>query len=417
VRKLSLLLDKSDIIDQKYTQGLLLSFNILGTTKDLKSGANVIYVQASIKTYLDIVGSDFENFTIQRKREKHKAYQRLKKDLQEGALLPSITLAVKYNLVDNIIEKLTNHIDITSDLNQTGSIDILDGLQRTYIMHDLLKEGTVFNDEQKVLLEFWLEPSLSKLIYRMIVLNAGQKAMSMRHQVELLFLSLKDTIENSVDNIQLITEKEAIRRTQSQRYNLGFIASAYYAYITASTEVNKENLVAEQLLNSEIIDSSEDELNEKFESFIGYLKLYTELDKVAWDYYTNILPLYEAKAETEPNDSQLNRNITVIKEAVSWLASENVLLSFFSAVSVFRNSPERAERVNTAIRSLINSFTIDQDEDILGLLILDNIKDGLNPKLHNIGFATRKQISNTFKEFFREKGEVKFKECWSLAAE
>ena len=281
-----------------------MSFQIIGKTKDLKSGADVIYVQSSINKYLEIVGSDFENFSIQRKREKHKAYQRLKADLQQGALLPSITLGVKHNLVDNIIQKLNAGEDITNDLSATGCVDILDGLQRTYIMKDIINAGYPFSNDQKLLLEFWLEPSLSKLIYRMIILNAGQKAMSMRHQVELLFLSLKDTIEGEVEGIQLLTEKESTRRTSSKMFNLGHIASAYYAYITSSSEIDKENLVAQHLSNNEILDSSESELNEKFESFITHLRLYVELDELAWNHYTRILPIYEQKFDTENDESK-----------------------------------------------------------------------------------------------------------------
>ncbi|MDN5055002.1 hypothetical protein [Aliarcobacter butzleri] len=397
-----------------------MSFQIIGKTKDLKSGANVIYVQSSINKYLEIVGSDFENFSIQRKREKHKAYQRLKTDLQQGALLPSITLGVKHNLVENIIQKLNAGEDITNDLSGIGCVDILDGLQRTYIMKDIISEGNPFSNEQKLLLEFWLEPSLSKLIYRMIILNAGQKAMSMRHQVELLFLSLKDTIEGEVEGIQLLTERESTRRTSSKKFNLGHIASAYYAYITASSEIDKENLVAQHLSNNEILDSSESELNEKFESFITHLRLYVELDELAWNHYTRILPIYEQKLDSETDESEkkeLKRKITVIKESLSWFSSENVMLSFFSAVAVFRNTEERKSRVIISLNSLKDELKLDDKEDLLGMLMLDKIKEGLNPKLHNIGFATRKQISNTFKEFFREKGEVVFRDCWSLAAE
>jgi lysyl-tRNA synthetase class I len=287
-------------------------------------------------------------------------------------------------------------------------------------MKDIINAGYPFSNDQKLLLEFWLEPSLSKLIYRMIILNAGQKAMSMRHQVELLFLSLKDTIEGEVEGIQLLTEKESTRRTSSKMFNLGHIASAYYAYITSSSEIDKENLVAQHLSNNEILDSSESELNEKFESFITHLRLYVELDELAWNHYTRILPIYEQKFDTENDESkrkELKRKITVIRESLSWFSSENVMLSFFSAVAVFRNTEERKNRVIISLNSLKEELKLDDKEDILGMLILDKIKEGLNPKLHNIGFATRKQISNTFKEFFREKGEVVFCDCWSLATE
>ena len=196
------------------------------------------------------------------------------------------------------------NIPFADNILSISDYKILDGLQRTYIMKDIINAGYPFSNDQKLLLEFWLEPSLSKLIYRMIILNAGQKAMSMRHQVELLFLSLKDTIEGEVEGIQLLTEKESTRRTSSKMFNLGHIASAYYAYITSSSEIDKENLVAQHLSNNEILDSSESELNEKFESFITHLRLYVELDELAWNHYTRILPIYEQKFDTENDESK-----------------------------------------------------------------------------------------------------------------
>ena len=84
-----------------------MSFQIIGKTKDLKSGADVIYVQSSINKYLEIVGSDFENFSIQRKREKHKAYQRLKAD-------------IRYILLDQGLHYLEKEKDTTGFSSQYG---------------------------------------------------------------------------------------------------------------------------------------------------------------------------------------------------------------------------------------------------------------------------------------------------------
>lgn len=107
-------------------------------------------------------------------------------------MLPSITLAVKPHLVEEITKIIADDDRLSERLSQENTVDILDGLQRTYIISDLKSEGVEFNNKQELLLEFWLESDISKLIYRMIVLNSGQKAMSMRHQVELLFMSLQE---------------------------------------------------------------------------------------------------------------------------------------------------------------------------------------------------------------------------------
>ena len=68
-------------------------FKVIGKARDLKSNTDVVYCQVSPEKYLKIVGDDFQNFELQRKKENHKGYGRLKQDIIEGALLPSITLS------------------------------------------------------------------------------------------------------------------------------------------------------------------------------------------------------------------------------------------------------------------------------------------------------------------------------------
>ncbi|MBU0930861.1 MAG: hypothetical protein KJ585_02530 [Alphaproteobacteria bacterium] len=165
-----------------------MAISILGTATDVRTGTAVVYTQMNIAEYLEIVGTGFEDFHLQRRRESHKAYARLKEDIRNGALLPSITLAVKPEKVDDIVPTYTDYVTEPSRhaaklaelISVPGSVDILDGLQRTYIMHDLATEQAEFKEGQRILVEFWLERDLHNLIYRIIVLNAGQKPMSIR---------------------------------------------------------------------------------------------------------------------------------------------------------------------------------------------------------------------------------------------
>lgn len=247
-----------------------MSFNILGRTVDQRTGANVIYCKCSIEEYLNLIGNDFEGFSIQRKRETHRAYSRLKKDLIDGALVPSITLSVKHHLVQDVLSALENEDKLKSILSSTGTVDILDGLQRTYIIKDIHSGGHEFSGEQELLLEYWVEPDMGRLIYRMIILNAGQKAMSMRHQIELLFMSMKETVTTQIDGIQIFLEKDIDKRDSPEKYSLGIIASAYQAFMTKSTELDKANLVADGLNRDNILDASEEELTDKFNNFVEY---------------------------------------------------------------------------------------------------------------------------------------------------
>lgn len=100
----------------------------------------------------------------------------MKIDIKDGALLPSITLAVKPELVSNILPLVQKDDlkELESALSKPGQVNILDGLQRTFILSDIAKDKKFnFKPEQKVLVEFWLEGNIRNIIYRIIVLNAG----------------------------------------------------------------------------------------------------------------------------------------------------------------------------------------------------------------------------------------------------
>ena len=157
---------------------------IVSYATDFRTNTPVIYARVPINEYLGLIGEDFEDFAIQRRREKHKAYDRMKSDLAGGALLPSIALAIRPEVVPEIISLIDDRSKSGRDLLRTalsrpGQANILDGLQRTYVLRDLQQEGVVFHTDQSLMVEFWLEANISHLVYRIIVLNAGQKPMSM----------------------------------------------------------------------------------------------------------------------------------------------------------------------------------------------------------------------------------------------
>lgn len=396
-----------------------MTFSVLGQTTDHRTKAKVLYCKCSINDYLKLVGDDFENFTIQRKRESHKAYKRLKDDLKGGALLPSITLALKPHLVDDALALLDDQKELVKFLDQGNLADILDGLQRTYLIKDLVNEGHEFPNDQEVLLEYWIEGEISRLIYRMIVLNAGQKAMSMRHQIELLFMSLKETICKEIQGIEIFVEKDGARRTLPNKYSLGVIASAYQAFLTRSTEIEKNDLVSSALVKDTVMDASEDEHTAKFSEFINYFKVVKEIDALAWQYYEE---LYDDDTYKELNidkdnlvDEQLEKfeQLRVYKNAKSWLGSDNVMLAIYGSIAQFSNTG-RKERVNLALDKLKLDFE-NQEQDPLGLISYERYRSEINPKKSNVGNATRKLLLNGFREYFRDEGETPFANCWEQA--
>lgn len=396
-----------------------MAFNIMGQTTDHRTQAKVLYCKCSINDYLQIVGDDFENFSIQRKRETHKAYKRLKEDLKQGALLPSITLALKPHLVEEALTKIEDLSALSQFINKGNLADILDGLQRTYLIKDLVSEGHAFPDDQEVLIEYWMEGDISRLIYRMIVLNAGQKAMSMRHQIELLFMSLKETISEEISDIDIFVEREGTRRTLPNKYSLGVIASSYQAFLTRSTEIDKNNLVSSALIKDTVMDASEEEHTAKFSLFIEYFRKVKNIDRLAWNYYEQLFDearfneLNDSKSEHTEEQSEEFSKLRVFKNSKVWLGSDNVMLSIYSSIAQLCNTG-RQDRVDAALERLKVMFERNED-DPLGMYSYERFRSEIDPKKSNVGNATRKLLVNGFKEFFRDEGETPFAQCWEQA--
>ena len=369
-----------------------MDLTIFGHTKDLRTNTYIVYAQISIDDYLVLVGNKFDDFSIQRKQEKHKAYIRMRQDILEGAVLPPITLAVKPDNCDNIMNLIEqNNWEATKDeLSKPNQLFILDGLQRTHILSDLKKGGNIFKEGQKLLLEFWIEKETKHLIYRLIILNSGQKTMSLRHQLELLFMTISEEIKKDIPQIELLQEKDEQRRRKSKVYSFESIITSYYCFLTKNYEPNKENLITRQIQEEGIINADENELNDKLTLFKTYLQYYSEIDDEIYKSYNY-------------GD----------KKFINWFAKENVMNSFFASLSDYgNNSEDKKDKILRALENLKNEFNKGIN-DPLGLETFDNIANQtINSSKKNIGLATKRFLFEGFREYFMNSGEKTFQDCW-----
>lgn len=387
-------------------------FKVLGHAEDLKTNAKVIYCQTTPQKYLEIIGSNFKDFELQRKKENHKAYSRLKTDIIEGTLLPSITLAVKHEHVEDIIQKLHDNDALVEKLSSTeGIVDILDGLQRTYILSELKENGITFKEGQTLLLEYWLESDLQNIIYRMIVLNSGQKAMSMRHQIDLLFATTRKTIENKVPGVELFTEKEGKKRTTPNKYPLNNIAGAYYAFLKGTPEQDSENIVNDQISN-EISESSKEKLNSDFEMFLSIFKKFNEIDKLSWNLYQRV---DEEIIRQESSDIET----LLPRDGAVWFGSDNVLLGFFAAAGqlIENGMNEKLFRaLDKMISDLQNINSTSAIEDYFDIHKYELLLKKINAKKVNIGSERRKYILLMFKDHLKNEADFKCSVSWNMAS-
>lgn len=366
-----------------------MTFNVIASTRDIRTGTAVIYAQASISNYLQLVGTSFDEFEIQRKRVQHKAYGRMKEDIKAGTLLPTITLAVKNDHISALTEILEDTGALERLLQEPEKVNILDGLQRTHILSDIKSEGHEFPVDQKIMLEFWLEGDVRNLIYRIIVLNSGQKPMSMRHQIELLFSTTKESLKARIPGLEIITERDEARRTRPQKFPLERLALSYYSFITKSTEIDKENIIAQKLVEDNVLEGGEQELGDKFEKFTDFLSVFARIDREVHRVYS--------------------------PEEFTWFGSENFMISFFAAVADFSINAEREARVVKALAALESGLKGSAiGDDFIGYQNYKATTQGVSSRKTNVGYATRKLLFSVFKEYFREEGDKSIADLWAV---
>lgn len=369
------------------------SLKIIGKTKDLRTNTSILYIQINIDDYLDFVGKDYDKFGLQRKREQHKGYSRLKSDLEKGALIPPITLAVEPELAEKFLKSIENNEFpvLARELKELkDNIYILDGLQRTHKIVESQKSGVAFKENQFLLIELWFEPNINHLLYRLIVLNSGQKPMSMRHQIELLFTTMRKSLSTKIPTLEILVENNEEKRSKGNQFPFERLVTAYKCFLTGSPEVDKDSLVSEKMLEEKILDESEEYLSESFNSFIKYLFNYCLLDNELFRICDN----------------------TDLKGFRNWFADSNTINSFFAAIGKLHNS--KSERIFVSIDKLLEIMKqAGSGMDALTLNDFKRIREEVaDPKIFNVGFATRKLLTDSFNEFFRDEGNTSLLDCW-----
>jgi len=191
-------------------------------------------------------------FGAQRKLQDKKFYERLRRDIVNGCLMPPITLA----FVSADALSLSDELDIEDFVNrEIENGFVLDGMQRLNSLRIAKEEmPDYFPGEQPIFINVVIAESKDKLIYRMITLNNGQRPMTARHQIEILTQELFDFDELDID---VQSEKERADKIVRGAFNLADISSAYVAFLTGSLIVDNNKIIGEkmdQILVGKIMD-------------------------------------------------------------------------------------------------------------------------------------------------------------------
>lgn len=264
---------------------------LLTTSIDSKIKAKNHLLEISIGEYISIAKDILTNNDLQRKRVKSstKTYSLLKDDIKEGCVIPPIVLAIfpkepttTFDLTEeNIIQRLSA---------ASNDLLILDGLQRTYTILDLVKEIASTSEllekvnQQSLRIEVYTGISKVGVLYRMLTLNTGQTPMSTRQQVEMLYSDYK----NGVDGLTFIAESENKMPSGDKEFRFNDILDCFLSYITGSyLPVDNEDLVS-IIKNLETL-TKEDKQKDLFRLLIeSYDLLRSKIQTISnhWNYDT-----------------------------------------------------------------------------------------------------------------------------------
>ena len=207
---------------------------IISTLYDGRINARNLLIEATAGEYLVIAKQILLNNEFQRRRVKSSPtlYSLLKDDLLRGCVIPPIVLAFG----GDGEAQGADESDIDFIEKHGHELLILDGLQRTGSMLDLEADLLAKNDTDSLnklyahVLRLEIYVGLNKLgvLYRMLTLNTGQTPMSLRQQVEILYL---DYVRVPIGNIQLIREVENETADELGKYSFKAVIDGFNSYL------------------------------------------------------------------------------------------------------------------------------------------------------------------------------------------
>ncbi len=290
--------------------------NLLGDAiNDNRIECQNYMIEMTIQEYFDIAKDILKNNEYQRRRVKSSSniYSLLKDDLKQGCIMPPIVLALS--------KSIGTDVDVLEEIKKSKeSIIILDGLQRSYTIRDLLKEIEGSPDENNVLshlirIELYTGINKFGILYRMLTYNTGQTQMSTRHQIEIIY---SDYIDKVINGIKFIREVDDTTPRKLGEYRFKDVVDGFTSYL----ERDYLSLERIDILNS--IKSlqeltKEDPKAELFDEFVDF-------------YHGIVIKINEKAADWSPNKEELEVERVFATNVVGIFNKSQSLTGFGAAV-------------------------------------------------------------------------------------
>lgn len=383
---------------------------VLSVIKDDRIESTSVLMDMTFDEYLKLVTGAEQNLEIQRRIVKgFKPYERLREDLKLGCLIPAPVLAIDKGFLPEATDE-GSFADALSKINPSH-VYIVDGLQRTNAIQQVVESLETSEAESEFLsrhlrVEVWPDIPLKALTYRMILLNAGQKPMSLRHQLEVVSNALCDELKRKFpDRLEIYREREPERRRGPGKYRFSLIASAFQAFVQKSPHIDLRNEVISELNQIDALEAygrsvNRDNTSDPTSAFVEYIDFLVQLD--------------EAVCRVYP-EKRLNDRGEEIPSGITLFARDTIHLGLASAYAWCNDYKKDVLATSReALLRILNEAEPNVD-DPMAFARLERIQTGFKRK-DNVGEQTRNLVFAGFKEYFRSEGLTPFPEAWTQAA-
>lgn len=262
-----------DVVDQPDQD----ETEVLNVLHDAKSCCLSIITNIDLETYLNIIDKAYENdgaLEGQRKAQTSKSAVRIRHqmmmDFSEGGVLPPVVIGVVEPKLNESIKVVDKDALVTFLQEMKGEICIIDGMQRTTAMKEAVEgqvEGAL--SSRQIRIEVWVAKSITKLIYRMLVLNTGQLPWSLRRQLEVVMLPIRKELASGISGLVIMEANDSSRRTRPGEFQADKILESFLIFGARSEKADTRDFISEEFLKLDFIESAS-----KSELLADYISLF-----------------------------------------------------------------------------------------------------------------------------------------------
>lgn len=223
-----------------------------------------------LSEYAELISSQIHQNPLQRKRvsSAKTVYSLLKEDIAVGCVIPPLVLALPEPM--EALDAATDD-DVLAHIRQSQQkLVILDGLQRTYTILDLLSEigSSASESPTKLRVEIYIGINRLGILYRMLTLNTGQTPMSLRQQIEMLYSDYQSKTFDS--GVELLTEAEGRYAREPKQYVFKDVIDGFNSYLNRDELPIDRAGVLENIKSLEKL-ATENREADLFEDFVSLL--------------------------------------------------------------------------------------------------------------------------------------------------